>query len=157
MGLDCTAYSRLKFIGEGIYDHDSSCYRDMRGVPITTHGDKYLCVESEEAENGSPQSQGLMMGIYTYSRRYDWRAGGNYTGYNLWRDQLACFAGYSPAIPQPGDRRASGLALVSRLAVVFGQLSAHGVQGTTFYEEVTGAYTAGAWDVHEGPFHELIN
>lgn len=84
MGLDIISYANVEFLhpATGEIDYDD----------LYDNNQKYV-------ENQHPYwpwaFEGLTEGIYKVSEPLHFRAG-SYSGYNLWRSELARFAGYSP-------------------------------------------------------------
>lgn len=86
MGLDITAYSKIKIVPDGFKDGDVIDWYNHFSIYINPHFQTH--------------SQGLQEGVaYSYDKSHGFRAG-SYSGYNGWREQLAKMAGY-PAIERP--------------------------------------------------------
>lgn len=87
MGLDITAYSKLKKV---------PCKFNSDGEPINDKGQDREGVFIPYAHSSFPEHhKGLTpKAAYEYGKSFDFRAG-SYSGYNAWREQLAALAGYA--------------------------------------------------------------
>lgn len=112
-GLDVTAYERLTLVPSPQVDQD--------GEPIGENQVKLAPVEHIE------RFAGLTAGkVYRYKSAFAFRAG-SYSGYNLWRNELAKLAGYKPTSYK------------------------------SFKGETELRYDATVWKLKKGPFWELID
>jgi len=92
MGLDITAYTRMRKAKDG------EVALDADGYP--TEWDRWHSVSPAivDFSNGFGQLQALDVepGIYAFEDSYGFRAG-SYSGYGLWRNDLAQLAGWASA------------------------------------------------------------
>ena len=115
---------------------DISAYRRLLGNPVPPPADMdftgpYLAANEEAFPNHMGSAKpGLYKGAV---EQMGFRAG-SYSGYNDWREWLAQLAGYKPVIVPAGEK--------------IGMLN---------HADRRHSYSAGAWAVDSGPFHELIN
>src|SRR2546429_5108682 len=107
MGLDITAASKLELIPNAPADLDAF----------------HVGVNDEEFTD---RADGLASGLYRTGVELSFRAG-SYSGYNVWREQLAELAGYPKRLHFSDHKPPEEL------------------------------HAAGAWEATHGPFWELIN
>src|SRR3974390_2766834 len=89
MGLDITAYRGLKLVDR--YEVDD------KGYPTDWTLFRVGQILLDYTEKNFPgRTRGLVAGVYQPAEVYEFRAG-SYSGYGLWRNQLAIFAGYGSA------------------------------------------------------------
>lgn len=88
MGLDIHAYSKVVYVGPITDDYDGPC-KSLRAEP-----------------QFAASCDGLIDGLYQVSGEGRHFRAGSYSGYNLWRAQLAALIGSSDKViwldPQPG-------------------------------------------------------
>lgn len=86
MGLDISAYRQLKAAPDA--KMEDGCPVDWQHI---------VHLRTDYTEKHFPgRSEGLAPGVYSFAERHDFR-GGSYSGYGMWRDELAKFAGYPQA------------------------------------------------------------
>lgn len=110
MGLDCTAYRQIKRVEPQPECEDTP--DDMARLSVN--------------QDFPGRADDIEDGIYTYGDAFRFAAG-SYSGYGIWREQLAKFAGY-PAVSHDSIRGESRM-----------------------------LHAAGAWAATGGPFWELIH
>lgn len=86
MGLDITAYSNLKRI-DAVFNKDGEPVDPTTREPID--GDYYQPIHNPHYD----RADGLTEGVFRYEKAIGHRAG-SYSGYNLWREELAKLAGW---------------------------------------------------------------
>lgn len=90
MGLDITAYRKLKAAPDALLDEDGYPL-DWERFDIITQSD------IDRTEKDFPGStKGLKAGVYSFEATHNFKAG-SYGGYNEWREELARMAHGMPA------------------------------------------------------------